>query len=52
MILDMHSIVKKLKKLKWKSSKYLFEGISKTVEWYINNKVYFSNISKNLLKKD
>ena len=39
------------KKLKWKSSTNLSKGISKTVEWYINNQSFFSNISEKLFNK-
>tara|TARA_B100000965_G_scaffold121749_1_gene100694 strand:- start:1985 stop:2998 length:1014 start_codon:yes stop_codon:yes gene_type:complete len=39
------------KKLKWKPKINLNQGISKTVNWYINNQSYFSNISKKLFLK-
>ncbi len=43
---------KKIKKtLKWKPKINLSKGISKTVEWYINNKNFFSKISKKLFVK-
>ena len=39
----------KIKKtLKWKPKIKLSQGISKTVDWYINNQNYFNNISKKL----
>jgi len=34
--------------LKWKPKIKLSQGISKTVDWYINNQNYFDNISKKL----
>ena len=34
--------------LKWKPKIKLGQGISKTVDWYINNQNYFNNISKKL----
>ena len=43
---------KKIKKtLKWKPKINLSKGISKTVEWYINNINFFSKISKKLFVK-
>jgi len=39
------------KKLKWKPKINLNQGISKTVNWYIENQSYFSNISKKLFSK-
>ncbi len=39
------------KKLKWKSKISLNHGISKTIDWYIENQRYFSNISKKLFLK-
>ena len=39
------------KKLKWKPQTSLSKGISNTVNWYINNKSFFSNISKKLFTK-
>ncbi len=39
------------KKMKWKPQINLNQGISKTVDWYLNNKNYFSNISKKLFLK-
>jgi len=35
--------------LKWKPKINLSQGISKTVDWYINNQNYFNNISKKLI---
>ena len=35
--------------LKWKPKINLSQGISKTVDWYINNHNYFNNISKKLI---
>jgi dTDP-glucose 4,6-dehydratase len=34
------------KKLKWKAAIKIKEGLSKTIEWYINNQKYFKLISK------
>ncbi len=34
--------------IKWKPKIKLSQGISKTVDWYINNQNYFNNISKKL----
>jgi len=34
------------KKLKWKATVKIKEGLSKTIEWYINNQKYFKLISK------
>ncbi len=43
---------KKIKKtIKWSPKVTLAEGISKTVDWYINNQSFFSNISKKLFIK-
>ena len=39
------------KELKWKPKINLNNGISKTVDWYIKNQSYFSNISKKLFSK-
>ncbi len=39
------------RKLKWKPKISLNEGISKTINWYIENQSYFSNISKKLFLK-
>ncbi len=42
----------KIKKtLNWKPKINLTQGILKTVEWYLNNKIFFSNISKDLFVK-
>jgi len=38
-------------KLKWKPKINLNQGISKTINWYLNNKVFFSEISKKLFTK-
>jgi dTDP-glucose 4,6-dehydratase len=35
-----------LNQLKWKSSTNINEGLSKTIDWYINNQKYFKLISK------
>jgi len=35
--------------LKWKPKINLSQGISKTLDWYINNQNYFNNISKKLI---
>jgi len=34
------------KKLKWKATIEIDEGLSKTIDWYINNQKYFKSISK------
>jgi dTDP-glucose 4,6-dehydratase len=34
------------KQLKWESSTNINEGLSKTIDWYINNQSYFKSISK------
>ena len=39
------------KNLKWKPKINLNEGISKTVEWYLNNQEFFSKIKKKLFTK-
>ncbi len=39
------------KKLNWKPKINLNQGISKTINWYIENQSYFSNISKKLFSK-
>ena len=39
------------KKLKWKPKINLNQGISKTVDWYIENQDYFKNISNKLFLK-
>jgi len=37
-----------LKKLRWKTKKSLYEGLSQTLDWYINNKSFFNSVSKKL----
>ena len=37
-----------LKKLGWKSKVSLHEGLSKTFDWYANNKSFFDSVSKKL----
>ena len=39
------------KNLKWKSKMNLHNGISKTVDWYLENQKFFSGISKKLFTK-
>ena len=39
------------RKLKWKPKINLNQGISRTINWYIENQNYFSSISKNLFSK-
>ncbi len=39
---------KMLKKLRWKTKKSLYEGLSQTLDWYINNKSFFKSVSKKL----
>ena len=34
------------KQLKWKAVIKIKEGLSKTIDWYINNQKYFKSISK------
>ena len=36
------------KKLGWKSKISLYEGLSQTLDWYINNKSFFNSVSKKL----
>ena len=35
------------KKLKWKAQTQLIEGLSKTIDWYMNNQNFFKSLSKN-----
>ena len=37
-----------LKKLRWKAKISLHEGLSQTLDWYINNKSFFNSASKKL----
>ena len=37
-----------LKKLKWKTKISLHEGLSQTLDWYINNKSFFNSVPKKL----
>ena len=37
-----------LKKLRWKTKISLQEGLSQTLDWYINNKSFFNSVSKKL----
>ena len=39
------------RKLKWKPKINLNQGISKTIDWYMENQNYFSSISKKLFSK-
>ena len=39
------------RKLKWEPKITFNQGISKTINWYIENQRYFSKISKNLFSK-
>ena len=39
------------KKLKWKSKIKINNGLSKTIDWYFNNKKFLSDISKKQYKK-
>ena len=34
-------------KLKWKAQTQLIEGLSKTIDWYMNNQNFFKSLSKN-----
>ena len=34
------------KNLKWKAAIKINEGLSKTIEWYVNNLIYFKSLSK------
>ena len=50
-ISDQFSITssnKILKELRWKTKKSLYEGLSQTLDWYINNKSFFNSVSKKL----
>ena len=40
-----------LKELEWKSKTSLHEGLSRTLNWYINNKSFFNSVSKKLYVK-
>ena len=43
---------KKIKKeLNWKSKTNLSNGLSKTVNWYLDNQKFFNNISKKIFTK-
>jgi len=37
-----------LKKLRWKTKISLHEGLSQTIDWYINNKSFFNSVPKKL----
>ena len=37
-----------LKKLRWKTKISLHDGLSQTLDWYINNKSFFNSVSKKL----
>ena len=37
-----------LKELGWKAKISLHEGLSETVDWYLNNKTFFKSVSKKL----
>ena len=37
-----------LKKLRWKAKISLHDGLSQTLDWYINNKSFFNSVSKKL----
>ena len=39
------------KNLKWESKTSIDNGISKTIDWYLNNKLFFKKISKKLYNK-
>ena len=39
------------RKLKWRPKTSFDKGISKTINWYVENQRYFSKISKNLFSK-
>ena len=39
------------KSLKWESKTSIDNGISKTIDWYLNNKLFFKKISKKLYNK-
>ena len=42
---------KMLKKLGWKAKTSLNLGLSKTFDWYLNNKIFFESVSKKLYVK-
>ena len=42
------NINKILKKLRWKTKISLHEGLSQTLDWYINNKSFFNSVPKKL----
>ena len=37
-----------LKNLGWKAKISLNKGLSQTFDWYLNNKIFFSSVSKKL----
>jgi len=37
-----------LKKLRWKTKISLYDGLSQTLDWYVNNKSFFNSVSKKL----
>ena len=37
-----------LNELGWKSKIPFHSGLSKTLDWYLNNKIFFKNVSKKL----
>ena len=39
------------KKFKWKAKIKLDYGLTETIKWYINNKMYLRGISKNIYEK-
>ena len=39
------------KQLKWNSKININEGITETIQWYLDNKKFFTNISKKLYIK-
>ncbi len=40
-----------LKKFKWKAKIKLDDGLTETIKWYLNNKIYLRSISKNIYEK-
>ena len=40
-----------LKHLGWKTKINLKDGLSQTIDWYLNNKKFFTSINKNLYTK-
>ena len=52
MTLDMHLIVKKIrKKINWRPKTSLSNGLSLTINWYLQNRKFITSTSKKLYNK-